>query len=277
MRYKDVLALMFGGADDEAIVAALDANPLFADAHIAATLVAPTPDLAFIGDGMASAEIVERALDAAHGEAMKSREALRQRLARTQLAYEVRAEINTLATAAERVAVQARHVDVTVMTRPGPKQSVERDVLETVLMRSGRPVLIVPPAWRGTSFSKVLVAWNASREAARSLGDALPLLKAADAVIVATLDAEPSLRGHGESPGVDIATHLARHDLPVELRNLDSMGDVASAALHQAAAEVGADLIVMGGFGHARLQETLFGGVTRELLLASEIPIAMSH
>ena len=145
-------------------------------------------------------------------------------------------------------------------------------------MESGRPLLLLPPGWKTDGAVKtVFVAWNAGREAARAVGDSRDWLDVAAKIVIGTVDAKPGPRGHGEAPGVDIATHLARHGYAVELRNIDSLGAETGEALLDSAESAGADLIVVGGFGHPRLQQALFGGVTRTIVETSKIPLLMSH
>jgi nucleotide-binding universal stress UspA family protein len=122
-----------------------------------------------------------------------------------------------------------------------------------------------------------LVGWNASREAARAIHDALPFLVAARQVVVATVDAAPRPGGHGEAPGFDLAAHLARHGVYVELRNVDGLGRTDGRALLDEAEAIAADMIVIGAYGRSRAEEMLFGGVTRELLRDASVPVFLSH
>lgn len=177
------------------------------------------------------------------------------------------------------IGMRARHADVTIVSRP-PANAADTDqaILEAALFHSGRPVLIVPPGWQRTVVGRsVLVCWKPTREAARALADAWPFLAGAEKVSVVTVDATPSEGGYGPNPGADIAAHLARSGCKAEVFNLDSMGRTDAAAILDQARAVNADLIVMGGFGHSRLSEMVFGGVTRELLTTTTIPLLMSH
>ena len=157
-------------------------------------------------------------------------------------------------------AVHARYADVAVMTRPSEGAGVElrEEIIEGVLFHSGRPALIAPPGWKGTTVGKrVLVAWDASREATRALSEADDLLENAEAVTVLTVDAKPKMFGHGDQPGANIAAHLSRRGLPADVRNVDSMGRSASLAILEEATALDADLVVMGGYAHSRLREAV--------------------
>jgi nucleotide-binding universal stress UspA family protein len=92
-----------------------------------------------------------------------------------------------------------------------------------------------------------------------------------------TVDAKPSENGYGDHPGADITAHLARRGLKVELVNLDSLGRSHAQTIQDHAIAVKADLVVMGGYGRSRLSEFIFGGLTREMLQTSDIPVLMAH
>jgi nucleotide-binding universal stress UspA family protein len=245
----------------------------------AATLVAPIPDPVFVGDMMGGGLALGDYITSVRKEATESQEKIRLALARTNLGFEQRFVMAQTLTACDMTVTQARHVDLTVMARPSKDSSGFRhELLEAVLMESGRPLLLLPQGWKTDGrVQTVFVAWNAGREAARAIGDAAPWLDAASKIVIGTVDAKPGPRGHGEAPGVDIATHLARHGNAVELRNIDSLGAATGEAILEAAEAAGADLIVVGGFGHPRLQQALFGGVTRTIVESSKVPLLMSH
>src|SRR6185436_7271120 len=121
-----------------------------------------------------------------------------------------------------------------------------------LIFASGRPVLLLPPTPPAAGCHRVLVGWNAGREAARAVGDALPLLEKADAVELLVVDQGRNSTGHGEEPGADIARHLARHGVQVEVRRIQSAGGEVGRLLLARAASFGADLLVMGAYGHSR-------------------------
>ena len=142
---------------------------------------------------------------------------------------------------------------------------------------SRRPVLVVP--YVGTYprvGEQVLVAWDASREAARAVADALPVLQAAQRVVV--LSANPDSGGkHGEVPGADIARHLARHGVRVDVQRLDSKEVAVADMLLNRISDEGIDTLVMGAYGHARVRELWLGGVTRHLMRSMTVPVLASH
>ncbi|MDB5362146.1 MAG: putative universal stress protein UspA-like [Rhodospirillales bacterium] len=143
-----------------------------------------------------------------------------------------------------------------------------------VVLDVGCPVLVVPRAGQFERIERhALIAWNGSRESARAVRDALPLLKRVAKVTVLAVNSE----GGGEEPGADIALHLARHGITVEIDQSTAPDmDVADVLLSHAS-DLGSDLIVMGAYGHARMRETILGGVTRSMLAQMTVPVLMSH
>jgi nucleotide-binding universal stress UspA family protein len=200
----------------------------------------------------------------------------RERVRRDGLAGEwrmvegIRSEVATL---------HARYADLAVLGQYDPNgPDFGAGVVGAVLFGAGRPVLVVPYAGRFSAVGRrVLVAWNASREAARAVNDALPILEGAEAVTVLAVNPRRGIGGHGEEPAADIALHLARHGVTAttEQRSTPEVGDAE--ALLNAAAEKGADLLVMGGYGHSRLREMALGGVTRTVLRSMTVPVLLSH
>ena len=170
----------------------------------------------------------------------------------------------------------ARTFDLSVVGQAEPKSMRDNLMIEGALFDSGRPVLVVPYIQRaGLKLDRVMVCWDGSRNAARAINDAMPFLTRGKTIDVVTIGAgkdKPS-----EIQGADIAQHLARHSLNVELRRINAGDvDVANIILSDAA-DRDADLIVMGGYGHSRLREFVLGGATRGILSSMTVPTLMSH
>ena len=179
---------------------------------------------------------------------------------------------------ASRIGVHARYADLTVMGQWGEDDpSGDADFPATVATLTGRPVLVVPRAGRFPEVGRrVLVSWNASRESTRALADALPILQRADQVTVLAVNPDDG-PGHGEVPGADIAHYLARHGVRAEAnRTYAETIDVADTILSRAS-DIGSDLIVMGAYGHSRMREWIFGGVTRSIMRTMTRPVLISH
>jgi nucleotide-binding universal stress UspA family protein len=180
--------------------------------------------------------------------------------------------------AAAAVPLHARYADLVVIGQPDPEQpaGLEASFAHRVVLAASRPVLVIPYAGEFDVIGKrVLLAWNASREAARAATDSLPMLRAADRVTVVCINPKAPL--HGEQPGADIALYLARHGVRSEVSNLQGSDIDAGNQLLSYAADLSADLIVMGAYGHSRLSEVVLGGVTRTLMGSMTVPVLMAH
>jgi nucleotide-binding universal stress UspA family protein len=178
-------------------------------------------------------------------------------------------------------ALHARYVDLTILGQLDPDRGKADGIgprPEHVTLASGRPILVVPYAGHFESVGRqVLIGWNATREAARAVNDAMPLLVAAEMVTVLTIDPREGPHGHGELPGADISLHLARHGVKAEIERIVSADLPIGDVLLSRAADLAADLLVMGAYGHSRARELLLGGATRSLLRSMTVPVLMSH
>ena len=149
---------------------------------------------------------------------------------------------------------------------------------EKLLLASGAPILVIPSGWKSESIgNKILVGWDASREARRAVADALPFLVAASSVTLLVVDSDARAGRHGEEPGADIALYLTRHGARVEVEQVLSKGTPVADIILSHAADHGMDLIIIGAYSHARFVEMVFGGVTRTLLRQTPIPILLSR
>ena len=178
-------------------------------------------------------------------------------------------------------AVHARYVDLTIMGQLDPAGGdgeLLRPRPEHVALASGRPILVVPYAGNFETIGRrALIGWNATREATRAVNDAMPLLMAAEIVTVLTIDARGGPDAHGDVPGADISLHLARHGVKTTIERTVSAGIPAGDVLLSRAADLGADLLVIGAYGHSRVRELLLGGATRSILRSMTLPVLMSH
>jgi len=281
MSWKDILVIVSEAEADEPALALAEALAKQCDkCHLSAAFLTPLPDEPLAYEPTVVAGVWAELLGRARQEADAERKRVEARLQRADRPVELR-NAEALSRDLGRVAaVHARYADVAVMTRPsdGAGAELREEIIEGVLFHAGRPALIAPPNWNGQSIGKrVVIAWDASREATRALSEADDILEFAESVTVLTVDAKPKMFGHGDQPGANIAAHLSRRGLPAEVRNVDSMGRSAALAILDEAAALNADLVVMGGYAHSRLRELVFGGATREFLRAATIPILMAH
>ena len=178
--------------------------------------------------------------------------------------------------AVDAVTTSALYADIAIVgqTDPDDGNSIA-GLADGVVLGAGGPVLVWPYAGSfAIHADTVMLAWNGTREAKRALSDALPLLKQASKVIVLGVDT-----GDGKHiPGADVSAHLARHGVSAEARHIVSSSDLSAGdALLSEISDLGAGLLVMGGYGHHRMRELLLGGVTRDILRQMTVPVLMSH
>lgn len=179
----------------------------------------------------------------------------------------------------ETMTLHARYSDLAVVGQGIDSDDYERGLptlAAELALSVGRPVLVVPRYGTFTTVGeRVLVAWNGSREATRAVNDAIPILQRAGKATVLTIDSEGEHRHR--VPGADVSLHLARHGITVEAASTPATSISVGDALLSYAADLVADLIVMGAYGHSRLRERVLGGVTRHLLQSMTVPVLMSH
>jgi nucleotide-binding universal stress UspA family protein len=172
---------------------------------------------------------------------------------------------------------RARYADLVVVSQTDldiPDARTGTGLPEYLMLNTGRPVLIVPYAGSFPAVGKrPLLAWDESIEASRAVSGALPILERARNVTVAVLQADSTA---AIQPGQDIALFLARHGVPCEVTAQCSPLAVGPCLLSMAC-DLGADLIVMGGYGHSRLREMLLGGATAAILESMTVPVLIAH
>lgn len=174
-----------------------------------------------------------------------------------------------------RMSNLARHHDVCVVG--SPQTDAERRLVESVLFHSGRPVLVAPLRWSPNPVGRiVVVAWKPTREASRALAEAEAFVSAASRTFVLRVDADGDQQDCCDAGEAAVA-HLRRRGANAESRVIAPVGETDGRAILTHAEAVRADLIVMGAYGRSRASEFVFGGVTRELLSTTTIPILMAH
>ncbi|MBY0564607.1 MAG: universal stress protein [Hyphomonadaceae bacterium] len=278
MIYKDIIAPVISLAEDEAaLVAAGELASLFGT-RATALIVAVHLASSYADEPHTLSEVLEDIAAGSRSAAARERQRLVDWLQKRPHDFEVRDVQVEGAVYQGHAEAHVRVADLVVMARAEAHQRARQALIERVLFRAGRPLLLTPAApVRERRWERFVIGWNAKAEAMRAVSAALPLLQRAQEVIVATVDAKPNEAGHGEAPGHELAHHLAKHDVQVSVRNLDSMGREVEDALLAEVAAIGADALVLGAYGHSRAQEFLFGGVTRALLAEAPVPLLLSH
>jgi nucleotide-binding universal stress UspA family protein len=219
--------------------------------------------------------LIEAQRASSEKEAREAAARLRSTAEKAGLAVDTKVLDATFAGAAETFARMARAYDLAVLPQAEPESMLpDQSIVESTLFDSGRPAIVVPYIQREPfSLNRVMVCWDGSRAAARALGDAMPFLERAHAIEVLTVLA-------GDSPlPVDVkevGAHLSRHGLDVKISKTVADTDVGNTLLSWAA-DISADFMVMGAYGHSRLREFILGGATRTVLGSMTIPLLMSH
>jgi nucleotide-binding universal stress UspA family protein len=281
MSYRDMLVVLDPVADSRGrceLAAALAER--FA-AHLVGLYPVPRPELGSLGANFDAAflePLYREWRETAFGQA----EACRQAFDRAAQLRGLSAEWRGAADGSEADPVlHARYADLTILGQLDPTDetmALTRPRPERVALACGRPILVIPYAGHFETIGRhALVAWDDSREATRALADAMPLLAAAETVSVLVIDPQEGPAAHGAVPGADISLHLARHGVKPAVERTVSAGVPPGEVLLSRAADLGADLLVMGAYGHSRARELLLGGVTRTILRSMTLPVLMSH
>ena len=281
MAYKDLLVVLDAGARmrERVEVAARLAERF--EAHLTGLYVAIGAEAVFptISDATGSlTSIVHEIERQSRAEAEQARRLLEDIAGRHGLAAEWRSGSGD---PSELAALHGRYADLIVLGQRNPDEATLdrlRPRPEVVAMSAGRPLLVVPYAGEFNEIGRrVLIGWDASREATRTVNDALPLLAGADSVTILTIDPKIGGTAHGELPGADIALHLARHGVAATIERTASAGLDPGNVLLSRASDLAADLLVIGAYGHSRLRELVLGGVTRTVLASMILPVLMAH
>ncbi|WP_188055928.1 universal stress protein [Sphingosinithalassobacter sp. CS137] len=227
----------------------------------------------FLADRLVGAnEVIARENDLSREHALRLAEAFVAQVPETVRGEQMLVDCISRAAAAQ-VAARGRLFDLLVLPVHGDPE--QESLAEGLVFGSGRPVLLLPESARAQPWDRVILGWDGGRAAARALADAIPLCRAAREVRIVAVGGEKPL-GHG--PGLDsVREHLARHEIAAECVEIAADGKNAGAALLDHAAQVGADLLVAGAFGHSRMREFILGGATRSLIAAPTLPVLLSH
>jgi nucleotide-binding universal stress UspA family protein len=187
--------------------------------------------------------------------------------------------LKTMGTAAPLIlSTLARRFDLSVFMQSEPNGVDNDDMIEASLFESGRPLIVVPYIQKdGLKLDHVVCCWDGSRAAARAINDALPLLVKAATVDLLIVLNEKTNSAPNVIRGAEIAKHLARHDVKVQITTVPAADIDVTSAILSYVADISGTLIVMGGYGHAKLRELILGGVTRDMLNSMTVPVFMSH
>jgi len=273
---KDILVNLAVDAERDPVADyAISAAAAF-EAHLTGVAFAYDPAIPpGVLDGVSVSIIAEQRERNARA-AAAARKTFEERARQAGVNVEGRVIEASLEGSAGRFARLARNHDLSIVAQAQPENPLPDDLtIEATLFDSGRPMLVIPYIMQGGfKVDRVMVCWDGSRNAARAVADAMPILARAGAIDVVTIEHRDR---RNEITGADIAHHLARHGLKVDLKPIVAPDtDVANTILSYAA-DSSADMIVMGGYGHSRLREFILGGATRGVLSAMTVPTLMAH
>jgi len=179
--------------------------------------------------------------------------------------------------AAAIVGATARFYDLAVVAQPEfERDTFDNTLTQEILFQSGGPVLFMPYTFHGAFQAKrVGICWDGSRLAARAMRDAMPFLKRAEAITILTINEASAVPE--EASAAHLVQHLSRLGVPTQIAGLKTEKANIQSSILSLAADESLNLLVMGGYGHSRLKETVFGGVTRDMLHSMTVPTLMSH
>jgi nucleotide-binding universal stress UspA family protein len=246
------------------------------DAHLIGVFIQPEPKVTpaeTFAVGVGALAVIE-----AHRAQLEKIERHKRALFEDIVTHQgIRSEWRSLTHWSSDVGAAAHYADLNVIAhRECSGEASPSGLVESLILTSGRPVVLFPLSGTVSRIRRILVGWNARREAVRAVADALPLLVRAEAIEVLAVDPE-RYQVHGQEAGADIARHLARHGAKVNVRRVSSGGEDIGRVLLSRAASFGADLLAIGAYGHSRLSEWIFGGVTQTMLREAELPVLMSR
>ncbi len=275
---KDVMVHLDGSEEDEFRLRHAEAIAAGGQTRIIGLYTNTLPEYAYvmaIQSGLAPMEPVVELAERVRKTGDRAVAALTERCKGLAVPTEI-CRIEALPSEMPRLCVsKARCADLFVATAPYQREDLPiwDELIESVMFESGQALYLVPRSAAARPIEKIIVAWRNTRESTRAIAEAIPLMKAAartQLVIVEPKSAED------EQP-MDVVAHLKRHGIKVDVAKFE-MGDGAvSDTLLNEARDMGADLIVMGAYGHSRFREWVLGGVTREMIEKSKLPILMAH
>lgn len=281
MAYKSILTIATTPVQVDLVIAAAARVSYAHDAHLTALALGVDRSQVGYADLGSGAVVLQINVEHTEKETRDIETALQaaMKLHGRDLRSSIDSIIAQAGVVADVVADHARYADLVVLPKPyGPDAAPETETLiEASLFEGMAPVLVVPDSGLIEERPKVVVlAWDQSREALVAARRALPLLRKADQVVVTVID-PPSHGPEHADPGRMLCRLLVRHGVKAEVSVLARTLPNTSDMLARQCQDVGADLLVMGAYGHSRLRQAILGGTTRNTLENAEVPLFMAH
>lgn len=282
MAYKSILTVVTSA---KAATAQIDAAVAFArreDAHLDVLCLGIDrlqTGYFYVGAAPVVPVMVQETLNQAETDAREVEAAVRSRLGAEDIRWAVDTAIAQVGSLGNEVGRLARFADLVLVPQPyGAGAAPEHEaILEAALFDGRAPTLVLPKGASEASFGKrILIAWNQSDEAMSAIRAAMPLLKAATMVDVAVI-APPAHGPERSDPGGMLSQYLARHGVRAEVSVLARTLPHVSDQICRHCEDIGADLVVMGAYGHSRFREAVLGGTTREMFEIAKLPVFTAH
>lgn len=274
--FKDLLVnLSIGAKTDTAAAFAVDVAAAF-EAHATGVAFAYEPVIPATVMGGVPTDFIEAQIAESERAANKAKEHFDRLAQLASIVSDSHMFTASLGGAADQFSRMARRFSLAVVMQ-AQEEGLAADglIAEAAMFGSGGPVIVVPYIHKaGLKTDTIMVCWDGGRASARAINDSLPLLARARQVEVVIVAGEEGKRD--TVPGADMGQHLARYGLKVEVKRIVADGDIPNTLLSHAA-DISADMIVMGGYGHSRLREFILGGVTRTMLESMTVPCLISH
>jgi nucleotide-binding universal stress UspA family protein len=278
MSLKTVFAIIPAAEAGAAAVAGFRALPIGENARLVGMHVSPIAVSYGLATDLALASYIEAQMEAAEEEKKNAEAAFSAACENAGIAFEWRAEKAFDTMVSPHAGAMARAAEIIVCPSLPEAGSIARHEVEEVVFASGRPVIALPVGWKGEKLGgRVLIAWDGGREAARATFDAMPLLKGAEAVRIVSVQGFLEEPVRQFTPADDMCLTLSRLGIPVEAQTFASTRGSVKEELKAQALDFGADLTVMGCYGHSRFRERILGGVSRSMLKDVPGPLLLAN
>lgn len=277
--YKNITLQLDGSKEDEILVAHAEILATAFGSHLTGLFTSILPDILLYANDMGTASSLDM-VDQIRLRTTAAIERLQSRFERLSPLHELRRVEDFAGWLPSLMATEIRTSDLFIGTCPREQEAGFdwKRLIEAALFESGRGVYLVPPAQPPRqAIRTALVGWTDTKEAARAVAEAMPLLRLASRTKIVTVN-EADQNGNLDKNAdlADIATYLARHGVETVVEALTLDQSVANTLLREAH-RISADLLVVGAYGHSRLREWIMGGTTAELLETTDIPLLMAH
>jgi nucleotide-binding universal stress UspA family protein len=275
---RTVFAVVPGAESVALLLRAYQALPLANRSRLVCLYVSPLAIAYGMATDLALATYIEAQVQAAEEEREAAEAAFRRAAEKAGIAFEWRADTAMSHMVSPHAGSMARAAELILFPDLAGEGSLGRHQIEDLVFSAGRPVLAIPSGWIGTTLGeKIVVAWDGGREAARAVFDAIPFLTSAKLVRIVSVQGSTDEAVRQFTLGDDMAATLSRQGIPTESHTFQSSRRNVKEELLGQALDIGADMLVMGCYGHSRLREMILGGVSREMLTAMPLPLLLSN